>query len=100
MKINKPDILNEYGKILDYIQHSNLYQKSALDAWSDAKVADAWLIATAKVYSYTTVTFEKSNLGINANNPSKNAKIPDIAMEFGVECCDLYKMMRVLNFSL
>ncbi len=100
MNIVNPNIIGEFSKILDYIQHSNLYKDSALDAWSDAKVADAWLIATAKVHNYTIVTFEKPNLGINANNPSRNAKIPDIAMEFNVECCDLYKMMRALKFSL
>ena len=63
-------------------------------------VADPWLIAAAAVNHYTIVTFEKPNDGLNARNPSKNAKIPDVASEFGVETVDLYSMMRELGFML
>lgn len=94
------EIVNKYGEILTSIQNNPCYKESALHEWSKNKVADAWLIATAAVKGYTLITFEKGNDGLSSKNPSKKAKIPDIAAEFGVHTENLFYMMRSLGFKL
>lgn len=96
----QPDILAKYSAVLQHIQNNPCYKPSALAEWSNGSVADPWLIATASAYGYNLVTFEVPNKGLNCKNPSKNAKIPDIAKIFGVETVDLYHMIRKLGFKL
>ena len=93
-------ILQKYGEVLQCVQENPVYQAAALAEWARDSVADPWLIATAAVYGYTIVTFETENKGLNSRNPSKNAKIPDVAKKFGVNVKNLYYMMRELNFKL
>lgn len=93
-------ILEQYAAILQYIQNSPYYKPSALKEWAGENIADPWLIATAKVYDYTIITFESLNKGLNAKTPSKNVKIPDVAKEFEVKTQNLYYLMRVLKFKL
>lgn len=95
-----PDILRNYGKVLQYVQNHPCYKQSALQEWSKASVADAWIIATAIACGYTIVTFEKAVGNLSERNPSKNAKIPNVASEFGVSVVSLYDMMRTLGFHL
>ena len=91
--------ITQYSNILDYIQNSPLYRPEALKTWATATTADPWLIAVALTNSYTVVTFERSNAGLNANQPSRDAKIPDVCRRFNVKCEDLYYMMRQLGFK-
>lgn len=95
-----PLILSNYSKVLMYLQNNKCYRPSALTEWSNPNVADPWLIATAMSYGYKIVSFEKPNNGLNIGNPSKKAKIPNVAEHFGVEVFSLYQMMRYLNFKL
>lgn len=95
-----PDILTNYGDILEYIQTNNCYKPSALAEWSKATVADPWLISAAKVNKFTIITFETPNKGLNPRDPSKYAKIPDVATVFGVKTDTLFYMMRTLGFTL
>ena len=96
----EPCILQKYGSILQHVQNSPCYKPAALIEWSRESVADPWLIATAAVYKYTLITFEEANKGLNAKNPSKNAKIPDVANEFGVKTEKLFYMVRELGLKL
>lgn len=98
--INDEQIIDVYAEIMQYIQESEFYSDKALNQWADDKVADPWLIAAAKVKGYIIVTFEGPNTGLNKNNPSKNAKIPDVASAFGVKTCNLYTMMRELAIKI
>lgn len=93
-------ILAKYGEVLQYVQNSPVYKPSALTEWSKEDIADAWIIATAAVYGYTIISFETVNNGLNSVNPSREAKIPDVAKEFGVDVKNLYYMMRVLQIKL
>ena len=95
-----PDILGKYGAVLQYVQSDQRYKPAALEEWSKDSVADAWLIATAAAHNCTIVTFETRNGGLSVSNPSKNAKIPDVADIFGVVTKDLYYMMRALGITL
>lgn len=92
-------ILAEYAKVLQHIQTNPLYKSAALTEWSKANIADPWLIATAKVYGYTIITFEERGK-ISPGSPSKNAKIPNVADHFGVKTEKLYYLMRELEFKL
>ncbi|WP_315576206.1 DUF4411 family protein [Oribacterium parvum] len=96
----EPAIIVKYGEVLRHIQDNPAYKPAALTEWSREDVADPWLIASAVVGNYTIISFEIANKGLNTHNPSKNAKIPDVAKVFKVEVQNLYYMMRVLKFSL
>lgn len=56
---NNGQILLQYAEIINYINTARCYSDKALSDWSQASVADPWLIAAGKVYGYTIVTFEK-----------------------------------------
>lgn len=96
----EPCILQKYSAILQHVQNSPWYKPAALNEWSRKSVADAWIIATAAAYNYTIITFEEANKGLSAKNPSKNAKIPDVASVFNVKTEKLYYMIRALGFKL
>ena len=49
----------------------------------------------------TIITEESTiNIGLSTKNPSKNAKLPDVANYFGVKCERLFYFMREMNFKL
>ena len=96
----QPALLEKYRLVLQHVQTNPCYKPSALTEWSRQSVADPWLIATAAEYGYTIVTFENSNKSLNAGTPSKKAKIPDVAQQFGVNTQNLFYMMRKLDFRL
>lgn len=100
LKQESQPILEVYAEILEYLQQSNLYQPSAFMEWADVKVADPWLIATSKTHNLTLVTFETGNNGLNSKQPSRYAKIPDVAKEFRVRVASPFDMMRKLGFRL
>lgn len=95
-----PDIIENYSSVLTHIQFNACYRPAALTEWAKANVADPWLIAVAKAKGYTIITFEESNKGLNPRNPSKIAKIPDVAREFNVKTGNLFYMMRLFGFVL
>lgn len=95
-----PNILSNYGEVLAHLQVSGLYQEKALVAWSQAHIADPWLIATARTYGFTIITLEKPNGGLKAQNKVGSAKIPDVCNAFDVQCKDLFYMMRALSFMM
>ena len=94
------EILENYGKVLNYIQASGLYKEKALTEWSNVNVADPWLIAVALTFGHTIITFEKHNGGIKAMSQLGSAKIPDVCRAFDIECRDLFYMMRALSFQM
>jgi hypothetical protein len=93
-------ILKQYALVLQYIADNRCYKPSALQEWSKQSVADPWLIAAASVYHQVLVTFETPNNGLNDKFPSKQAKIPDVAENFGVKTITLFQMMRELGIQL
>ena len=93
-------ILSQYSAVLQNIQANPCYKPSALAEWAKASVADPWLIAAAAVHNYTIITFETFNKGLNAGNPSKEAKIPNVADAFHVKTQNLYYLMQSLKIKL
>lgn len=93
-------VLSQYGAVLRHIQGNPCYKTAALREWAKSTVADPWLIAAAAVHGYTIITFETFNKGLNARDPSKDAKIPNVADVFHVKTQNLYYMMQSLNIKL
>lgn len=93
------EILDNYKKVLSYVKNCGLYKENAFYQWSNIKVADPWLIATAMKYNYTIVTFEKRD-NLQMNNKTKSAKIPNVCDKFNVKCCSLYEMMSKLDIMI
>jgi len=94
------DIVKKYGEILSYVQTCGLYKPKALTEWSDAKVADAWIVACASVQTHTVVTFEAPNGNLTKSSPCSRAKIPEICDVFSVKYTNLFEMMRQLSFNV
>ena len=94
---NNPKVLDCYAKIFQYLQNCNLYSDKALLKWAYVSIADPWIIASAMAYDYTIVKNEQSAGKITTK--SGNAKIPDVAKNFGVECITLFDFMRRMNFQ-
>ena len=93
-------ILQKYRDVLSFIQQSDKYSEAALRRWSQLDIADPWLIAAAKVYGYTLLSFEQSAGTIPEGSRSKNPKLPDVARHFQVPYTSLFDMMRNESFIL
>ena len=94
------EIINVYAGVMKSIQKDRCYKESAISAWSENSTADPWIIAAAKVYGLSIVTFESHNNNLNTINPSRQAKIPDIAEKFNVPVMDLFNMLKELQFRM
>ena len=92
--------LQKYRNVLSFIQQSDKYSEAALRRWSQLNIADPWLIAAAKVYGYTLLSFEQSAGTIPEGSRSKNPKLPDVARHFQVPYTSLFDMMRNESFIL
>lgn len=93
------EVVKKYVQVMNHLQEDNKYNEKALREWSDAKVADAWLIAVALQFGYTIISFEKK-VNIQPNTSIGRAKIPNICEDLGVKYCDLFEMMKKLGFKL
>lgn len=89
------NVLSEYKKILKYIKDADIYTQRSFDEWSLIEKADPWLIAIAKVYGYTIVTMEERDRNLNPKFPTrKEPRIPDVCAALGVDCINLYELMK------
>ncbi|MBO4302790.1 DUF4411 family protein, partial [Methanosarcinaceae archaeon] len=88
------NILAIYSHNMDYLNENKSYQQNSLAEWAKNDVADAWLIAASAAYGYTLVTFEKGHNSFDQKNPSKMAKIPEVANVFNVKTINLFDMMK------
>lgn len=89
------DILSEYREVLNYVNKAPVYTQKSYDEWAKFDKADPWLIAIAKANDYTIVTMEERIGNLNPKNPmSKEPRIPDVCDALGVECINLYDLMR------
>ena len=94
------DIIDKYQEIMQYIYNWGFYTDRAFHNWSLPSIADPWLIAAAAVNKYTIITNEVSAGILSHKNQSRNAKIPDVAKEFGVKTGNLFYMMRELGIKI
>lgn len=101
LSVRSPAIVTNYGKVLSYVQHCGLYREEALRNWARGDIADPWLIAAAMDTGAVIITVEQTaGTGLSAHNPSRNAKLPDVAAHFNIKCENLFYFMRQMNFKL
>lgn len=93
-------VLKNYSEVLSYVAGCGFYKKQALDAWAEISVADPWLIAAARAMEAVIITEESARGSLSTKNPSKSAKIPDVAAHFNVQCEDIFYFMRQTGFRL
>ncbi|MBI0143870.1 DUF4411 family protein [Bifidobacterium sp. W8116] len=86
-------IVEAYGTVLKQIARpENGYQPTAIRDWADKHVADPWLIATAKFYDATIVTFEQPQA--ESDRPWRHPKIPTVASQLTVNTVGLFAFMQ------
>jgi hypothetical protein len=91
------EILENYAKLMNWVENKKgKYKQDAIDMFIKPNNADAWLIACAMTdkEKFIVVTFEKKD-----DNTRSRIKIPNVCEEFGIKYCDLYKMLKNLNFK-
>lgn len=96
----EPAIIGKYQEVMNYLQSCRFYSEKAIWNWSQDGIADPWLIAAAAVNGYTIITAEVPSGALSVKTPSKNAKIPDVAREFGVKTKNLFYMMREMGIRV
>ncbi len=98
--VKTPEIIQRYAEVLTYLQEAKVYKEAAFRSWASNDVADGWIVAAAMTMDATIITTEAKSGPIDVRNPSKNAKIPDVAEYFGIRCENLFYFMRQMNFKL
>lgn len=87
------EILQKYAQLQNWVSSRDFYTPAAKEEF--AKVADAYLIATAAAKNMTIVTYEVSN-----PNSKKRIMIPDVCNAFDVKYCDLNTVFRNLGVTI
>lgn len=87
------DVLSKYSELQNWAKNTNRFTRVALDEF--ARVADAYLVATAAAKGWTIVTYETS-----APNSKRRVKIPDACNALGVSLCDLNTAFRDLGVRI
>ena len=100
LSIKTPSFVANYGKVLNYVKDCGLYREEALRNWAKGDIADPWLIAVAMDTEAIIITEETSAGTLSAKNKSRNAKLPDVAAHFGINCENLFCFMRQMKFKL
>ena len=86
-------IVEAYGTVLNQIARpENGYQPSVIREWAVKHVADPWLIATAKFYDATIVTFEQPQA--ESDRPWRHPKIPTVASQLAISTESLFAFMQ------
>lgn len=86
-------VLEYYKQIAEMVYHEPKFKDRYKQVFL-SKV-DPWIIAAAKAWGDTVVTFEKM-----PESNSTKVKIPDICKRMGVPCISLYEMMRKVGIVL
>ena len=92
---NDNKILMFYTKLMEWSYSNNQFTQEAKDEFATADIADAWLIAYAKVNNCIVATEERLNL-----NKKSKILIPNVCNEFKIEYVDTFQMLRQLKVRL
>ncbi|MFO8066892.1 MAG: DUF4411 family protein [Bacteroidales bacterium] len=88
------DVINQYGTIVQWAQAQTQYNPPAKKEFMQSDYADTWVIAFAKVNDLTIVTHE-----IYVADIKKKIPIPNVCEDFDIKYCDLFQLLRELNFK-
>ena len=90
---NDSSVMQKYAEVLNWAQSRSQFRPEAIAEF--AKVADAFLVATAAAKGYTLVTNETSDPLCR-----RRVKIPDACNALGVHCCGLNDVLRELGIKI
>lgn len=82
-------VLEEFRAMMKWVQSQD-YSPAARAKFADD--TDGWLVAVAKAFGYRLVTLEGRH-----DDAKSRVPIPNLCLEFGVEYCDTFQMLRELN---
>ena len=91
------NVLEQYAILMQWANNQrNQYSPNAIEEFMKEINADAWLISLAltDIDKYVIVTFEKENYQIKRKIP-----IPNVCKAFNIKYCDLFQMLKNLNFK-
>lgn len=86
-------IIDNYKSVLAYLSDQRNFAKKLNTNWYNQDTADPWLIATAKIYNSTIITFEVP-LTPTDPKPWKKTKIPNIAELAQIRWINLFEFMQ------
>ncbi|MGQ9864628.1 MAG: DUF4411 family protein [Bacteroidia bacterium] len=89
------NILYKYADLVNWAENQDQYSRNAKNEFMNESNADVWLLAFAMQdpQTYKIVSFEKFNTNIKKKIP-----IPNACAKFNIQYCDLFEMMRDLEF--
>ena len=90
---DRPDVIYNFGKIMNWVQGQGHYFDGAKNAFAGG--ADGWLVAYAMAAGHTVVTHEEYNAEIR-----KQVKIPNVCRAFGIRYVNTFTMLRELGTKL
>lgn len=82
------NVMHRYSDVMNWAVANEQYSESAKQEFAKAKVADAFLIATAMQHKYKIVTHEKSS-----PDAKKRIPIPDAAKSLGIKTIMMYDLL-------
>lgn len=88
-------ILIAYRELMEWSSSNKQFNEEAKREFATADIADAWLIAYAKVNKCVVATEERLNIKIQRRIP-----IPNVCKEFKIEYVDTFQMLRQLEIRL
>ena len=83
-------VADAFGDMVAWVQAEAQFTATAKSQF--ASVADGWVVAYAKANGLVVVTH-----GEYAPDAKKTVPIPNMCLEFDVEYCDTFAMLRALN---
>ncbi len=83
-------MLDAFRDVAKWVQAEPQFTPAAKSQF--ASVADGWVIAYAKTNGVVVVTHEEY-----APDARKKVPIPNVCLEFNVEYCDTFAMLRTLK---
>lgn len=87
------EVLEKYADVQNWARSCPGFSNNALEEF--ARVADAYLVATATAKGLTLVTYEKSD-----PKCKRRVKIPDACEAMGVRHCDLNTALREIGVKI
>lgn len=85
-------VADEFRNLVNWVQNEPQFTTDAKAEF--ASVADGWVVAYAKVNGLVVVTHE-----VFAPEAKRRVKIPNVCVEFDVDYCNTFEMLRDLRVS-
>ena len=88
-------VVAQYRLMMQWASAQSHFTDAAKAEFADTGNADPWLVAYAKATNRIVVTNETYDPNIR-----RRIKIPNVCKAFGVDCVNLFEMLRALKIQL